>query len=126
MIESFSASFAKGVLYVNEQLDFDRMSKYDLTVRATDSVTGAYSEVSVTINVADINNHPPLFEQIIYNVSVSELSPPGSSVLTVRAHDKDSNSILSYSVEDSDRFIIDAKTGVISLRKSLDYEKQSR
>lgn len=111
---------------MNEQLDFDKMSKYDLTVRATDSVTGAYSEVSVTLSIEDVNNHPPLFEQIIYNVSVPELSPPGSSILAVKAHDKDSNSVLSYSVEDTERFMIDAKTGVISLKRSLDYEKQSR
>ncbi|OQR72387.1 fat cadherin-related tumor suppressor-like, partial [Tropilaelaps mercedesae] len=123
--EDFRLDYQTGVLYVNERLDFDKMSKYDLTVRATDSVTGAYSEVSVTVSVEDVNNHPPLFEQVIYNVSVSELSPPGSSILAVKAHDKDSNSVLSYSVEDTDRFMIDAKSGVISLRRALDYEKQS-
>lgn len=113
-------------MYVNEELDFDKTAKYDLTVRATDSLSGAHSDVSVTIYVEDVNNHAPLFEQIMYNVSVSEVLPPGSSILTVRAHDKDSNSVISYSVEDSDRFMIDSKTGVISLRRSLDYERHSR
>lgn len=72
-----------GVVYVVEQLDYETTQKYELTLRATDSVTGAYADVLVSITVEDINDFPPMFTQPSYNSSVSEAASFGTSILKV-------------------------------------------
>jgi len=71
-------------------LDYEVHSKYDLVVRATDSVSGVYAEVPVRINVEDANDSPPEFTLNEYNISISEATPFGTTLLTVIAHDQDS------------------------------------
>lgn len=71
------------------RLDFETRSKYELLVRATDSVSGANSEVHVSVSVEDANDSPPEFTHNEYNVTLSEATPPGTTVLAVSAHDLD-------------------------------------
>ena len=81
---------ATGLVYIVDQLDYEVHSKYDLVVRATDSVSGVYAEVPVRINVEDANDSPPEFSLNEYNISISEATPFGTTLLTVIAHDQDS------------------------------------
>ena len=55
---------------------------------------------SFEIVVGDSNDHAPKFERGTYTASLEESSEPGSSVLTVRASDKDDgeNGRLRYSL----------------------------
>lgn len=59
-------------------------------VRATDSVSGVHSEVPVSVNVEDANDSPPEFSHNEYNVTLSEATPFGTTVLAVTAIDQDS------------------------------------
>ena len=79
-----------GLIYIVNQLDYEAHSKYELLVRATDSVSGVYAEVPVNINVEDANDSPPEFTSNAYNVTLLEATPFGTVVLTVSAHDLDS------------------------------------
>lgn len=72
------------------QLDYEGRSKYELVVRATDSVSGVHSEVPVSISVEDSNDNPPEFTHNEYNVTLSEATPFGTTVLAVNALDQDS------------------------------------
>lgn len=72
-----------------DELDYEQKKQYELTVRATDSVSGVYAEVLVSILVLDVNDCPPEFTQDSYNVSVSEAASFGTSVLKVSAKDND-------------------------------------
>lgn len=78
-----------GVIYVVDELDYEQKKQYELTVRATDSVSGVYAEVLVSILVLDVNDCPPEFTQDSYNISVSEAAPFGTSVLRVSSRDND-------------------------------------
>jgi protocadherin Fat 1/2/3 len=80
---------ASGVIYVVDELDFELKKQYELTIRATDSVSGVYAEVIASIRVEDVNDCPPEFSQDAYNVSVSEASPFGTSILKVFSKDND-------------------------------------
>lgn len=78
-----------GVIRVVDELDYETKKDYELTVRATDGVTGVYAEVLVNVIVEDVNDCPPEFSQDLYNVSVSEATPFGTSVFRVTIRDND-------------------------------------
>lgn len=60
-----------------------------MTVRATDSVSGVFAEVPVSIVVTDINDSPPTLPQDNYELTVSESASFGSPILKVTAQDND-------------------------------------
>nr|XP_031838717.1 fat-like cadherin-related tumor suppressor homolog isoform X2 [Nomia melanderi] len=127
--EEFALDFNTGVIYVVDELDYEQKKQYELTVRATDSVSGVYAEVLVSILVLDVNDCPPEFTQDSYNVSVSEAASFGTSVLKVSAKDNDTgiNQQVRYAIQNdtegsTDLFHIDPEEGVIFLKRSLDHE----
>uniref|UniRef100_A0AAY3ZWT0 FAT atypical cadherin 1 n=1 Tax=Denticeps clupeoides TaxID=299321 RepID=A0AAY3ZWT0_9TELE len=132
-LSQFSVSFNTGVIHVIQALDFETHPAYKLSVRATDSLTGAHSEVFVDIILEDINDNPPAFQAKAYNTSLSEASAIGSFVLQVFATDADSGNnkdVFYQIVEDkeksSDYFSIDRDTGVIWTTNSFDHETKSQ
>ncbi|KAI5739538.1 hypothetical protein M8J77_020494 [Diaphorina citri] len=119
----------QGSITVVDELDFETVQEYTLTVRATDSVSGHSAEVFVSVRVTDVNDCPPEFPQDWYNVSISEAAPFGTLILKVRALDNDSgiNSQIRYSLGNTsaDLFHIDAEDGSIYIKRSLDHEVQA-
>lgn len=77
-----------------DELDYEQKKQYELTVRATDSVSGVYAEVLVSILVLDVNDCPPEFTQDSYNISVSEAASFGTSVLRVSSRDNDTGKLI--------------------------------
>ncbi|XP_044259254.1 fat-like cadherin-related tumor suppressor homolog isoform X3 [Tribolium madens] len=120
------------VISVVDELDFEQQPQYELLIRATDSVSGVYAEVPVSIVLQDVNDCPPEFTQENYNVSISEAAQFGTPVLTVIANDNDTgiNKKISYSIQNdsnnsSEYFYIDENEGVVYLKQSLDHEEAS-
>lgn len=72
-----------------DNLDYEQVQHYTLTVRATDSVSGVSADVLVSIMVTDVNDCPPEFSQDSYSMSISESSSFGSFILKVTATDND-------------------------------------
>lgn len=81
--------FYLGTIYVVDNLDYEQVKDYALTVRATDSLSGVYAEILVNVLVTDVNDCPPEFTDLSYNVTVSEAAPFGSFILKVVASDRD-------------------------------------
>ncbi|XP_006128510.2 protocadherin Fat 1 isoform X2 [Pelodiscus sinensis] len=126
----FTINFNTGVIIVVATLDFESHPAYKLSIRATDSLTGAHAEVFVDIIVEDINDNPPLFTKPSYTVILSEASVIGTSVVQVSATDSDSgtNRRLSYHlVENNSKsheyFHMDSSSGLILTARTLDYEQ---
>lgn len=118
-----------GVISVVDELDYEQQQQYELLVRATDSVSGVYAEVPVSIVLQDVNDCPPEFTQESYNDSISEAAPFGMPVLTVFARDNDTgaNQQIKYSIKkdnsnSTEFFYIDENDGTIYLKQSLDHE----
>ncbi|XP_056135970.1 protocadherin Fat 1a [Lampris incognitus] len=129
-LKQFSIDFNTGVIHVIQPLDFETHPAYKLSVRATDSLTGAHSKVFVDIILEDVNDNPPVFLSKSYNASISEASVIGTSVLQVVAKDSDTGSnkeVFYQLVEDkeksSDFFSIDHDTGAIFTTQALDHEE---
>ncbi|CAH6787250.1 Fat1 [Phodopus roborovskii] len=126
----FTINFNTGVINVIAPLDFESHPAYKLSIRATDSLTGAHAEVFVDIIIEDINDNPPVFVQQSYTTTLSEAAVIGTPVLQVKATDSDSepNRGISYQMfgnhsQSHDHFHIDSHTGLISLVRALDYEQ---
>lgn len=126
----FSELQNTGAIYVVDELDYEQKQNYEIVIRATDSVSGVSAEVPVSVLVQDINDCPPEFETDSYNVSVSEASLFGISILKVHANDNDTgiNQMVSYAIQTdsknvSDYFHMDAASGVVYLKRALDHEQ---
>ncbi|XP_078514848.1 protocadherin-16 [Lissotriton helveticus] len=119
------------LIIVDKHLDREERDSYELRVMATDSGTPPLrAESSFVLQVVDVNDNPPLFDQQVYKQTIPEVVYPGSFVLQVTARDKDQGpngdiyySILHNSDTNSDWFTIDPATGIITTTNPLDYEK---
>ncbi|XP_026697084.1 protocadherin-16 [Athene cunicularia] len=130
----FALTTKDNIIYlicVDQLLDREERDSYDLRVTATDSGTPPLrAESAFVLQVMDINDNPPLFDQQEYKQSIPEVVYPGSFVLQVTARDKDQgpNGEVQYSIvhgrdSHSSWFAIDPATGIITTAAPLDYEK---
>ncbi|CAH1187899.1 unnamed protein product [Phyllotreta striolata] len=129
----FTIAEDTGVVRVAKNLNYERKSRYELTVRAEDCAGDAVrSDASkISVSVSDINDNPPTFLDSPYLAYVMEnvVPPDGGYVITVRAFDADTppfNNLVKYFIKegDTDIFKINASTGDISLLRALDREIQ--
>ncbi|XP_076969413.1 protocadherin Fat 3 isoform X5 [Tamandua tetradactyla] len=125
----FSIDSASGIIILEQPLDREQQSSYNISVRASDqSPRRALSSLTtVTITVLDINDNPPVFERRDYLVTVPEDTSPGTQVLAVFATSKDigTNAEITYVIRSGNeqgKFRINPKTGGISVSEVLDYE----
>ncbi|CAM5108092.1 unnamed protein product [Eretmochelys imbricata] len=116
----FAINQHTGVITLVKPLDFEETAQYELWISVSDSVH--QTEAELTIQVLDVNDNPPVFTQYSYQVTVPELAPVGTSVLTVSAIDRDSehNGIISYKMLSSyEGFSIDHKNGSVFTAKPV-------
>ncbi|XP_055081018.1 uncharacterized protein LOC117378036 [Periophthalmus magnuspinnatus] len=118
-------------LLLEKELDREENSEITLVLTAFDGGSPQRSgTVVIHVTVLDANDNAPVFSQTVYKASLPENSPPDTLVITVTATDADEglNSEITYqfdhvSSKDSNVFSIDSKTGDITVRKEIDYEK---
>lgn len=125
----FHIDFQTGVLTVVNPLDYESETTHVLTVRASDSVTGAFSEAVIEIEVEDMNDNAPVFSLRKYDAHIAEGLPIGTPVLQLSASDLDSgrNKGLTFQMEEeegngTDFFEIKPQSGLIVTKQVLDYE----
>lgn len=125
----FHIDFKTGVLTITNPLDYESQTMHVLTVRATDSVTGVFSEASVEIEVEDVNDNAPVFSKMTYPVVIDEGLPIGTSVIQLSASDRDSgrNKDLTFHILKTEKnenhfFAIDPHSGLIVTKEVLDHE----
>uniref|UniRef100_A0A3Q2DLG3 Cadherin-23 n=1 Tax=Cyprinodon variegatus TaxID=28743 RepID=A0A3Q2DLG3_CYPVA len=127
-----TVNYSYGEVYVNAPLDRESVDRYLLKIRATDNGTPSrHSDHSLTINILDVNDNPPIIEsQRGYNVSVNENVGGGTSVLKVIATDRDigPNAMLFYYITAGNQdltFRMDRMTGEMVTRPAPpDRERQ--
>ncbi|XP_037031417.1 fat-like cadherin-related tumor suppressor homolog isoform X7 [Bradysia coprophila] len=129
----FRLNAETGMLYTAVGLDAETKAFYTLTVSAIDqgnTGTRKQSSAKVKINVNDMNDNDPVFEQSNVTIWVDENEPAGTTVTKVTARDKDSgeNAYISYSIANLNDvpFDIDHFSGVIRTSKLIDYESMRR
>lgn len=116
------------IVRVSSVLDREEISKYNLTVVATDKGTPPRTATAfLIIYVNDVNDHEPVFEKSEYSAILSELAPPGTYVAGITATDEDSgvNAQIYYtfvSGNDNHWFSINPDSGLITTQSTLDRE----
>jgi len=74
-----------GAITILEPLDYDLVQEYRLNITATDlGFEPKQAIATLTVNVSDINDNPPTFNQSVYEAFLPENSPPDSFVYKVR------------------------------------------
>ncbi|KAM8732990.1 protocadherin alpha-3-like [Acanthopagrus schlegelii] len=119
-------------LVLKKSLDREQKDKHTLLVTAVDGGKPPRSgTLNVSIIVLDSNDNRPVFSQEIYQISIQENVPLGTSIFRMNATDPDegTNSEIEYSLvktlkkEVYDIFELDKLTGVIQVKGIVDYEK---
>ncbi|XP_049897648.1 protocadherin gamma-C5-like [Epinephelus moara] len=128
---SFSNNYA---LVTSGALDRESRSDLNIEITATDSGSPPLSSTKIIpVSITDVNDNPPIFTQLSYNVYLKENGVPGSILYSVSASDLDfgDNAKISYSILDSkvqdvsvsSYVYINSDNGSIYSMHSFDYEK---
>ena len=128
----FAIESESGNVTLQQSLDYDTDSSHTLLVIASnppnEDGTVLSDNIVLTVNVLDINDEPPIFTEMNYQVTVPETTSktprPADGFYSVTCTDLDSDdSAISYStVSDSSPFLVDSTSGELSLTEDLDYE----
>uniref|UniRef100_A0A8C5UJI8 Protocadherin-15 n=1 Tax=Malurus cyaneus samueli TaxID=2593467 RepID=A0A8C5UJI8_9PASS len=118
-----------GVISVKKPLDYERVQSYELRVQADSlhvvrsnlRVPSKSNTAKVFVEVKDENDHAPVFTKKMYIGGVSEDARMFSSVLKVKADDRDTGnySAMEYRLiippikDGKEGFVIEAYTGLI-------------
>ena len=95
--------------------------KLDILAYNLDNLTNLYS---INVNLIDLNDNKPVFEQKEYQIFIKENLPLNTEIGRIEARDADLNSKTEYYVRPSDKFYIDSRTGSLFLNHSVDYEQE--
>ncbi|XP_035583362.1 protocadherin gamma-B2 isoform X12 [Zalophus californianus] len=132
ILKSYSKNYYK--LVTDGPLDREEIPEYNITVLATDRGRPPLSSIiSITLQIADVNDNAPVFEQAFYLVHIAENNPPGASIAQVSASDPDlgTNGRVSYSIVNSDLepralasyVSVSAQSGVVFAQRAFDHEQ---
>ena len=106
----------QGVLRSNAVFDYEITQSYDITIEISDNgqppMTTRYD---FTINIANLNDNPPVINHTMYFADIKEGEAPGHILLNVIIEDRDSD---PYSIRQPPLVI--SQTGSASLRLFAD------
>lgn len=130
---TFAIDSTTGILSLSSALNRESQAYYDLIINIADNGSPQLSsEVPIYVIVTAINEYTPTFTQNgFYNLSVTEDTSVGTTLLTVQAQDGDSGvqGLVSYSITSGNEdniFLLDSNDGTLTLRKLLDHEEHSQ
>ncbi|XP_041103123.1 cadherin-7-like isoform X1 [Polyodon spathula] len=135
----FSIEPKTGIIFTSlPDMDREAKEQHLVIIQVKDMVgqQGGFSATTtVTVNLADINDNGPQFQQKLYHFSVPESATIGTMIGRIMADDSDigENAEMNYTIEEidsSDVFDImtdsDTQEGILILNKHLDYESKRR
>ncbi len=86
-----------GSLSILRPIDREEQDLYNLTIVAEDHGLQQHSSSQLlSIQVIDVNDETPYFEESEYEAFIAENQPPGTTVLVVSASDLDQGKMHSY------------------------------
>ncbi|NXC07282.1 PCDG2 protein, partial [Orthonyx spaldingii] len=115
-------------------LDREQASEHRVTVVARDRGRPAlWSRAELALEVSDVNDNAPVFEEAAYSAYVAENNAAGALVLRVQARDADAgaNGRVSYWLAGGSAgaagaaplVSVEARSGALYAQRSLDYEQ---
>ncbi|XP_064539649.1 protein dachsous [Drosophila montana] len=146
----FAIDARSGHLVLSRHLDYETAQRHSLIVTATDAGLPPLSaDLTILVDVQDVNDNPPVFERDEYAVNVSESRAINAQIIQVNASDLDTgnNARITYRIVDAgadnasspslasvggpdaalaQHFGIFPNSGWIYLRAALDRESRDR
>ena len=119
-----------GTIIVIQMLDFEIVQEYELVVEVTDSGSPPLSvNVTVVVIVIPVNEHSPIFSELLYTAIISEDANLGMSVVQVSATDNDLSSHphgeVVYTILDLEQPVFSiSRTGLLQVAGNLDREQR--
>ncbi|CAH1113662.1 unnamed protein product [Psylliodes chrysocephalus] len=120
-------------LYLNSTLDYETEESYQFEVEIMSLkgfINKEFAVAQITVNVLDVNDNEPFFIYLSgdyqkYYAAISDSSPISSTVLQVKADDKDSGKYgkIQYSIAGNlseEFFKIDSSTGIVKTKRSFE------
>ncbi|NXP09912.1 PCDL protein, partial [Thinocorus orbignyianus] len=123
----FNIDSSTGIIRTRKNLKLEDFP-VTFSVKATDSSNAdVFNEVSVTVEVIDENDFPPVFPSSLLEEGLKENLLP-TQIVQLQAQDNDTgrNGLLTYGILSGDRlkFRIDEATGILYSTTSFDYEEE--
>ncbi len=119
-----------GQISLAKMLDREKTPRYQLTVIAVDGgdTLALNSSTAVTVDVVDENDNAPVFIEADSRIVILENATTNSKLYQFKATDNDSgvNGDIYFAIGSGNRretFYIDPSSGILYLRKKLDYEE---
>ncbi|XP_043925797.1 cadherin-23-like [Protopterus annectens] len=134
VIKTDNAGSMRGELVLERELDYEKERHYDLLLTATDGGKPPKSgTLNINISVVDANDNAPVFEQVLYKISIKENYPKDGVVFKLTATDADDGlyGSITYSFSETTErpshvFKLDPKTGDLLLDGLLDFEERKK
>ncbi|CAG9820098.1 unnamed protein product [Phaedon cochleariae] len=120
----------QGDLTMAGRLDYETSQRHTIVITATDMGNPPLSaNLTVFVEVQDVNDNPPVFERNEYSLSILESSPVNTQILQLTAVDADTgnNARLTYRILRSNHsqvFGVFPNSGWLYLKAPLDREEQ--
>ncbi|XP_067455338.1 protocadherin gamma-A6-like isoform X9 [Thunnus thynnus] len=105
----FEVNVKTGEIKVTGKLDFEKSKTYQLNVQASDH--GGFTDTcKVIIQILDENDNVPTIQLMSFSNSISEDSPPGTTIAVVNVDDEDSdgNGVVKCSINSDVPFKIES------------------
>ncbi|EGI65090.1 DE-cadherin [Acromyrmex echinatior] len=123
--DSFHIEATTGKIRVNKPLDYEKLTKYNLTVKAFDGLFNDTAQVEIFIE--NVNDNPPVFEDFDKNPTIDEEKLVDGCITTVVAYDPDiedrnadQHIVYFIAKEEQQPLIGIDKFGCMKLKKPLD------
>ncbi|NXX37810.1 PCDGH protein, partial [Tricholaema leucomelas] len=113
-------------------LDREQAAEHRVTLVARDrGIPALSSSAELVLEVSDVNDNAPVFEEEVYSAYVAENNAAGAQVLRVLARDADAgaNGRVSYWLEGGSAgeaappVSVEARSGAVYAQRSFDYEQ---
>ena len=121
---TFSVDTQGRLILGSETLDYETEKSYSILVRVSDNGAPTLSSTAtIKLEITDINEYSPAFDEISYVHTVSENFVSSVAIIRVQATDQDTDNTLIYYFEpESNYFEIDRDNGDVFIVSPLDYE----
>ena len=123
---SFSIDSSSGQLQTSATLDYESEPSYSVIVTVSDG-NGGSDSTTVTINVTNVNEAPAFTDGTNTTRSIAENAPAGVNIGNAVAATDDDGDTLTYTLGGTNAasFDIEAETGQLKTKASLDFETKS-
>lgn len=123
----FIVNEESGIISITEPgIDRETEDVYIFMVEAFNPFSPVFTSTVVTVvEVLDVNDNSPTFNQQSYQFSVSEATLVGSTIGRVIAQDRDQglNAAITFTFEPESLFVsVDSEAGVLTVIRQLDFE----